>query len=82
MTLQDRIHSAAKQSTESLVRLVHELSAENYSKDAIYRAFEETVLVVRKQRPGTESREEESLLEVMDLLTGFCDPESALLTGD
>jgi hypothetical protein len=66
----------------NLKRLVRELAAAGHRKEGIYHFFEEALLAARTAHQGEDSAEEEAILEVMDLLTGFCDPDLVLLPDE
>jgi hypothetical protein len=73
----DGAQSAEPQLT--LKSLVRQLAKDGNGKDTIYHAFEDALQETRRAHHGEESAEEDSLLEVMDLLSGFCDPNLVLL---
>ena len=62
-----------------LKRVVRELSDKGHAKAGIYQLFQDALLEVRATHHGEESAEETAILEVMDLLSGFCDPDLVLL---
>lgn len=62
-----------------LKTVVRELSSKGHSKDAIYQFFQDALVEARAAHRGDESAEEDVILEVMDLLTGFCDQDLVLL---
>jgi hypothetical protein len=59
--------------------LVKELAAAGHKKESIYHFFEAALLETRAAHRGEESAQEDTLLEIMDLLTGFCDADLVLL---
>jgi hypothetical protein len=62
-----------------LKHLVRELSDKGHAKGSIYQFFQDALLEVRAAHHGEESAEETAILEVMDLLSGFCDQDLVLL---
>jgi hypothetical protein len=66
----------------SLRGLVRELADEGYAKQEIYELFESVMLTVRQQNNEADSPQEDALLEVMDMLSGFCKPDLVLLPDE
>jgi hypothetical protein len=72
---------AAAQPAQALRSLVEQLSQEGKSKQDIYDALARQLLLVRASA-GDQGAEEEMLLEVMDALSGWCNPSAQLLPGE
>ncbi len=57
--------------------LAGELAAEGHGKAEIYEAFGRFLVHLREQ-PAAQARDEETLLDVMDALSGWCHPAAQL----
>ncbi len=74
--------STSPDAISSLRRAVQELANEGYGKPEIYEFFERVMLHIREQNNDADSAQEDALLEVMDMLSGFCKPELILLPDE
>ena len=61
-------------------RVAEKLSKSGYAKSNLYDALEKLLLEIRKV--GADDETEEKILGVMDRLTGWCDPNSQLVTRE
>jgi len=81
MTLEQRFEEALDclEPVEALRSLVLELSAKGYNKTAIMQIFEKQ----RQQlRSANREAEEDAVMDVMDLLVGWCSPHAQLLADE
>jgi hypothetical protein len=78
MDYEQRFEAALKSAEpgRALRSLVLALSAEGVRKEVIYELCEQLLL---RLRAASREAEEESLLDVMDALTGWCHSEARLL---
>jgi hypothetical protein len=79
MTHQHRFEKALRSAepAQSLRSLVEQLATEGYAKQEIYGFFEAFLLQLRQK--GPKETEENTVLDVMDALTGWCHPTARLL---
>jgi hypothetical protein len=77
----DRLHQPLQsdQSGEESRQTILALSQEGYSKEDIYGAMNELLDQVREKHGGGDSAEEDTILELMDALVGWCHPSARLL---
>jgi predicted Zn-ribbon and HTH transcriptional regulator len=79
MTAEERFMSALH-STEpplALRSVVRDLSGEGKTKDQIYEILEH--VVARLRTAPNHAEDEDTVLDLMDALTGFCHPDAELL---
>ncbi len=81
MTVDERLLHALGCPGPALRSFVRELSREGHAKAQINQLFEEFLPRLRCRNDYRES-EEETVLDVMDALTGWCHPEARLLPGE
>jgi hypothetical protein len=83
MTPEQRLASALQspEPARTLRLAVVDLSRNGYTKEQIYGFLERLVLDLRARDDYRESAED-TVLDVMDALTGWCHPEARLLSDD
>jgi hypothetical protein len=69
-----------KEPERALRALVLDLAKEGRHKTEIYTALES--VLVRLRARGDQDEQEESVLNVLDALTGWCHPDGRLLADD
>jgi hypothetical protein len=76
----DRLHQPLQSDPrgEELRRIILVLAREGHTKDEIYGAMNELLDQIREKHGG-ESAEEDTILELMDALVGWCHPNARLL---
>lgn len=81
MIPQERFDAALRSGDvyEALRESVLQLAQEGHGKEEIYAAFEQLLLRIRAQHQGSESEEEDIVLDVMDTIVGWCSPNKQLL---
>jgi hypothetical protein len=79
MIHQERFEKALQspEPAQALRSLVSQLSSEGFAKGEIYDFFENVLLQLRAR--GNQAAEEDTVLDVMDALTGWCHPDARLL---
>jgi hypothetical protein len=80
MTVEERLQTAlrAAQPGPALRLVVEDLARTGSSKTAIYEMLEH-FLVQRRTHADFRESDEETVLDVLDALTGWCHPSAALL---
>jgi hypothetical protein len=68
----------SQQPASCLRSLAQQLAAEGITKEQVYDLFEAFLLEIRKNE-NLREEEEDTVLDVMDALTGWCHSDSALL---
>ena len=69
---------ASGQPATALRALVMDLAREGHTKTQIYELFDQFLLAAR-ERPNCHEHDEDTLLGVMDALTGWRHPDAVLL---
>lgn len=83
MTAQERLETALRSSTPgpALRALIQDLAREGITKPQIYQLLE-SLLLQSRMRADFGETEEESLLDIMDALEGWCHPSAELLPDE
>jgi hypothetical protein len=74
--LETALHS--RNPAEALREVVRTLASEGTTKASIYEKLEQLLVELRERASHSES-DENTVLDVMDTLTGWCDPAARLL---
>jgi hypothetical protein len=65
-------------SGEKLRQIILALKQEGQTKEEIYEAMNLLIDQVRELHGGVDSDQEDTLLEIMDLIVGWCNPRHRL----